>query len=288
MRPFPLKRHHVAVALVAPRRPFALVMPRRALTTAVAAPLSPKAAWLAKISTGELRRDENQEAALPLLERLHEELQSFERKELVAPGGGGGASRGFLSSLFGGGGADASASAAEPSLDGLAGVPRGVYLHGGVGCGKSMLMDTFYDCSPLPAGTAKRRLHFHEFMLDVHKRLHELRQQLGDVDPIPYIAHDISKDTQLLCFDEFQVRRCGHRAAIALTAAAAAHARPWREKAAAACTPRGLDCKAAAACTPRASIAKPRLHARREASIAKPRPHARREASIARVPPRRA
>jgi len=94
---------------------------------------------------------------------------------------------------------------AEPTLDGLEGVPVGLYMYGGVGVGKSLLMDTFFEVAPVEP-SHKSRLHFHEFMLDVHKRMHELRQanpELGD--PMPYIAYDIAATTQLLCFDEFQV-----------------------------------------------------------------------------------
>ena len=112
-----------------------------------------------------------------------------------------------LRSLFGGGD-DAKKKddpSAEPSLDGLEKVPLGVYMYGGVGVGKSLLMDTFFDVAPIDKGK-KRRIHFHEFMLEVHRRMHELRQSNPDMgDPIPYIAYDISVVTQLLCFDEFQV-----------------------------------------------------------------------------------
>eukprot|EP00965_Chrysotila_dentata_P098330 3250874-Pleurochrysis_carterae.AAC.5 len=66
-------------------------------------------------------------------------------------------------------------------------------------------MDTFFLCAPV-AEERKKRLHFNEFMLDVHKRMHELRMKQPDFgDPLPLVAHDIASSTQLLCFDEFQV-----------------------------------------------------------------------------------
>jgi cell division protein ZapE len=84
-------------------------------------------------------------------------------------------------------------------------IPRGVYMYGGVGCGKSLLMDTFFEVAPLDP-SRKRRVHFHEFMLEMHRRMHELRQANPDMgDPMPYIAYDISSATSLICFDEFQV-----------------------------------------------------------------------------------
>jgi len=98
-----------------------------------------------------------------------------------------------LSRLFG-------AKPAEP--------PRGLYIHGPVGRGKTMLMDMFFDAAPAPL---KRRTHFHAFMADVHARLHQWRQALkrGEVtgeDPIAPVAAELAREASLLCFDEFSVR----------------------------------------------------------------------------------
>lgn len=79
--------------------------------------------------------------------------------------------------------------------------PRGVYLWGAVGRGKSMLMDLFH---ALVGVKSKRRAHFHEFMLDVHARIHHHRQSAGS-DPIPAVAGEIAAEARLLCFDEMQV-----------------------------------------------------------------------------------
>ena len=83
--------------------------------------------------------------------------------------------------------------------------PMGLYIHGGVGRGKSMLMDMFFDKSTVEC---KRRVHFHEFMIEVQEKLHAWRKQAKDDrddDPIIPIADDIAKDAWLLCFDEFHV-----------------------------------------------------------------------------------
>ncbi|KAE9207961.1 hypothetical protein PF002_g19552 [Phytophthora fragariae] len=80
--------------------------------------------------------------------------------------------------------------------------PKGLYLYGGVGCGKTFVMDMFFDHVPVER---KLRVHFHEFMLDVHKQMHELRRQGFREDPIPHIADKLLEDSWLLCFDEFQV-----------------------------------------------------------------------------------
>src|SRR5258707_3960637 len=78
-------------------------------------------------------------------------------------------------------------------------LPRGVYLWGGVGRGKSFLMDSFYRCLPL---VRKRRVHFHHFMRDVHRELEELK---GREDPLAALAERIAKRYPLICFDEMHV-----------------------------------------------------------------------------------
>ena len=78
-------------------------------------------------------------------------------------------------------------------------IPRGVYMHGGVGRGKSFLMDCFFDAVPLQR---KTRLHFHEFMREVHRELRDLQ---GTVNPLDVLGHNIAKRYKLICFDEFHV-----------------------------------------------------------------------------------
>ena len=78
-------------------------------------------------------------------------------------------------------------------------IPRGVYMHGGVGRGKSFLMDCFYKAVPLKR---KTRLHFHEFMREVHRELTLLQ---GSANPLDILAKRIAKKYRLICFDEFHV-----------------------------------------------------------------------------------
>ena len=86
-------------------------------------------------------------------------------------------------------------------------VPKGLYIHGGVGRGKTMLMDMFFELARV---RRKRRAHFHEFMADVHDRIHKHRQKLKagetkQADPVPPVAASLVEEARLLCFDEFSV-----------------------------------------------------------------------------------
>src|SRR3954463_1722376 len=78
-------------------------------------------------------------------------------------------------------------------------LPKGVYLWGGVGRGKSFLMDSFYRCVPL---VRKRRVHFHHFMREIHRELNEVK---STEDPIAEVAKRVAKRHRLICFDEFHV-----------------------------------------------------------------------------------
>ena len=124
------------------------------------------------IAAGELRPDEDQERAVAVLDRLARELAEKPK-------------RGLLSRLSG---------KRRPGV-------RGVYMWGGVGRGKSMLMDLAF-CSI--AVEPKRRVHFHEFMLEVHDRLRaERAKEQGD--PIPPLARAIAAEARLLAFDEMVI-----------------------------------------------------------------------------------
>jgi cell division protein ZapE len=136
-------------------------------------PVGPLAAYHERVVSGTLAEDAAQECAAVRLDALWRELDA-------AP-----ATRGFLSRLF---------AAQTPT-------PRGLYLWGPVGRGKTMLMDLFYDAATEPR---KRRVHFAAFMLEVHGRLHVLRGA-GHGDAIDVLARAIASETRLLCFDEFQV-----------------------------------------------------------------------------------
>ena len=126
------------------------------------------------LAAGELRADAEQAAAAERLAQLQKEL------EATVPASG------FLSRLL----------RTKPSA-----APRGVYLWGGVGRGKSMLMDLFHGTLAL---AEKRRVHFHAFMLEVHSLMRDVRR--GETgDPIPQVAARIARSLRVLAFDEMVV-----------------------------------------------------------------------------------
>ncbi len=127
----------------------------------------------ALLAAGELQADAGQRMAAERLDALQTELEASKR------------SPGFLGRLFG--------KAAKP--------PRGVYMWGGVGRGKSMLMDLFHETLAI---SWKRRVHFHAFMIEVHALLREERKRESG-DPIPPVAAAIARDLQVLAFDEMVV-----------------------------------------------------------------------------------
>lgn len=132
--------------------------------------------------SGALRPDPIQAAAAEKLAALAEELASYKPKA---------AKKGMLGKLFGG--------PEKPA-------PRGLYLYGGVGRGKSMLMNLFFETAPV---AAKERVHFHAFMRDIHGEIHRRRQlpmYEDEGDPIPGMADGIADNTTLLCLDELEVR----------------------------------------------------------------------------------
>jgi cell division protein ZapE len=135
--------------------------------------------YRARVATGALQPDPAQEAVAARLEALAEAL--------AAPAGT--KPNGLLGRL---------GLARRPPPP----APRGLSLHGPVGCGKSMLMDLFFAGAPV---AAKRRVHFHEFMLEVHARLHEQRRVGGEEEPITPVAQALAAEARLLCFDELTV-----------------------------------------------------------------------------------
>lgn len=160
---------------------------------------TPIETYRALAQEGTLKADLAQELAAEALTLLHNRLRTVRRPSRES------ATR--LRGLFS---RRSSGSDTETRTD-----YQGLYMFGGVGRGKSMLMDLFFDGAPI---APKRRIHFHEFMIEVHGHIHRWRGQsktdraaewgkafARQDDPIPPVAKLMADKAQLLCFDEFQV-----------------------------------------------------------------------------------
>ncbi|KAL2022874.1 hypothetical protein VTK56DRAFT_4405 [Thermocarpiscus australiensis] len=150
-----------------------------------------------RVARGLIRNDEHQRGIVQSLQHLHEELKHYEAPPVVHPTLESLKPTKSLFSWFG--------SAKKRPIGQIpSNLPRGLYLYGDVGSGKTMLMDLFYDTLPRTV-RSKTRIHFHNFMQDVHRRLHKMKLQYGsDVDCVPFVAADIAEQGNVLCFDEFQ------------------------------------------------------------------------------------
>ena len=146
-------------------------------------PSSAKAQYATLVAAGEIEHDPAQARAIGLLSELEERLREHRLARKSSA----------LGWMFG-----ARARKQEPI--------KGLYIHGEVGRGKTMLMDLFFEASPV---RRKRRVHFHEFMADVHEHVRHFREKQkpggnGD-DPIGLTAAALADESWLLCFDEFHV-----------------------------------------------------------------------------------
>ncbi|CAG8546002.1 10472_t:CDS:2 [Acaulospora morrowiae] len=154
----------------------------------------PNSRYNVLVASGMVKEDPFQRSIVNILQDLHNRLANYDPPLITEARDdiNSGSIFGKITKLF-----------SAPLKRSHANSPRGLYLYGDVGTGKTMLMDLFYDSLPIKR---KRRVHFHAFMLDVHARVHMLKQSNSETyDPIPPIATDLANDAIVLCFDEFQV-----------------------------------------------------------------------------------
>jgi protein AFG1 len=160
---------------------------------------TPSSVYRARVEGGTLQTDPHQLRVIAEFDRLQESLRNYEPPSKPSAMGK------FFGSLLTGDSRD--------KKKGLR-IPKGLYIYGAVGGGKTMLMDLFHEVSTV---RRKRRVHFHSFMSQAHSEIHRVKQETATdsksgtrprvYDPIPPVAADITKESWLLCFDEFQVRR---------------------------------------------------------------------------------
>jgi len=148
----------------------------------------PLEVYQSRIESGQLMVDDHQNQAILQLQDRYDSIRGYEPSQ-----------RGLFSKWFG--------KSDE--------APKGLYIHGAVGGGKTMVMDLFYDTV---ATDRKKRVHFNSFMLDVHKRIHRSKNSFvkttgktraNAYDPIPPVAESLTRESWLICFDEFQVTDIG-------------------------------------------------------------------------------
>lgn len=151
-----------------------------------------------RVQSGELRVDAHQEKVTAALQNIYESIQGYTP---IKP-----TSSGLFSWLR---------KRDDNTTSVKSAAPKGLYIHGSVGGGKTTLMDLFYDCCT--SIDRKKRVHFNSFMTDVHARIHDVKEEEGrrtinDVrikakpfDPTRSVADLISENSWLICFDEFQV-----------------------------------------------------------------------------------
>jgi peroxisome-assembly ATPase len=141
--------------------------------------------------------DPHQRQTMAVLQKLYDDLLSYSPPEIAQPPASSPSIFNFRSFAW--------FNDANDTQKLLGRAPLGVYVYGGVGCGKTFMMDMFYEELPI---SRKLRSHFNTFMLDIHKRLHKLKasnRKSGDETHLQQIANDILKESYVICFDEFQV-----------------------------------------------------------------------------------
>ncbi|CEQ39113.1 SPOSA6832_00600, partial [Sporobolomyces salmonicolor] len=189
-------------------------------TTSSVTPLSgPAAAYSSEVASGLIQDDPHQRSIVAILQTMYDTLQAYTPPPVgpLPPPVQPSLWDRLMRSRFFADMADelhTANTATIPLPPPPPGLPQGLYLYGSVGCGKSFLMDLFYAHLPdkykksgdEKGGFGARRVHFHQFMMDVHQKGHRIKSETGLAqDWVVLAAREIAQETRVLCFDEFQV-----------------------------------------------------------------------------------
>jgi protein AFG1 len=160
------------------------------------------------VSKGEIKADDHQLRTAKELDRLHHDLMKYDPPPLnnkSASEASSSSSSSLFADLFGSN-SSASSWAVSKLTTSRAPAIRGAYVYGGVGCGKTFLMNLLYESIDSgPWSTDKQKVHYHKFMLTVHQHMHEQRKIAPKADLIPPVVDQLLKQGRFLCLDEFQV-----------------------------------------------------------------------------------
>ncbi|CAF0981420.1 unnamed protein product [Adineta ricciae] len=163
---------------------------------------SPLQIYRNKIQAYELRADPRQEQLMTMLDKLYYDLQVYEPEtRQIETTTLSDKKKNILSKLT-------NVFKTSTNTSDFVDRPKSLYIYGGAGCGKSLLMDIFYECVPIKE---KRRIHFNSFMLEFHNRMHRVRSNNAAVSDnlLGSVVEELLNEIWLLCFDEFMVLDIG-------------------------------------------------------------------------------
>jgi peroxisome-assembly ATPase len=168
---------------------------------------TPLASYEELVRLGDISEDPLQMEAVKKLQQLYEQIMLVDSIKPVKSSSEGkdhlGNQSSWFTSLF----SSSENSSAKQSAHKVSGI-KGLYMFGGTGCGKTFIMDLFFEVIPIQR---KKRVHFNNFMIDIHKRLHRLKSlskgssKASGVNIMEQITNELMEEAYLLCFDEFQV-----------------------------------------------------------------------------------
>ncbi|CAF1075634.1 unnamed protein product [Rotaria sp. Silwood1] len=165
--------------------------------------LSPLQIYRNKVEAYELRFDSRQEQLMTILDKLYYDLQTYipEPRYIETTTLPDEIKKNFLTTLT-------NVFKTSNSTNDFIEQPNSLYIYGGAGCGKSLLMDIFFECMPIKE---KRRVHFNSFMLEFHNRMHRIRSNNAAVSDnlLGSVVEELLDEIWLLCFDEFMVLDIG-------------------------------------------------------------------------------